>query len=128
MTTAGVLLDALGRWLRAHPREKVERALRAGAHPQHWARALEVPRDQVPRPLWPDFLTRYTDEDLRSPDTQVVLARVSPEWLVGVLRVSDDGRRLLPELSGDATPVLGELWRRTHALRKAHTPGRPRVI
>jgi hypothetical protein len=127
--TVGLLLDALGRWLRAHPAEAVARAVQAGAAVAKWARALEVPRDQVPRPLWPDFLTRFTDEDLRSPDTQVLLAGVPASWLLGVLRVSDDGHTLRPGLSGGGGPVLSELWRRTHLLRQERSAaGRPPVL
>lgn len=106
LITFGAHLDALDRWLAAHG----DAAFSSFTTFEALQKRYPPPRDQVPRTMWPDFVTADLDARMRLPDTQLLLDHVSTVHIVGAIdigtrsRLSDlvrprDGETLIHKLT-----------------------------
>jgi hypothetical protein len=87
LPTFGAHLDALGRWLGDIDPERLDRLISRRGQIAFAAlqAAFPPPATAVPRTFLPDLVTGDLAARVREPDTQVMLARVPPEHIVGAL-------------------------------------------
>jgi len=122
LETMGAMLDALGRWIDALDPAAFDRWVRRrmGVPWRDMQRAFPPPRDAVPRTFHADFATADRATRMRASDTQLLLSRVPPEHIAGVIRLGDGNRfaaRVRP--SGGQT-LAHTLWHLANEARAAH--------
>jgi hypothetical protein len=116
--TMGALLDALGRWLDAHPPAQVKQVLRrARVTLAELQAALPPPRDQVPRTMWPDFLTADLAARCEEPDTQLLLTAAPPDTIAGAIHLGDRHRFAASVRPASGQTLAANLWARVAELR-----------
>jgi hypothetical protein len=110
--------ETIGRYLEEHARWHVAHAP-GFVEPTELEPWRSMPVDpRLARELRPDFLTCSLAEDLTQPDVQVVVDHVPPSAIVGLVRISADGRRLSPHVR-DVPPTVGiGLYREARALAR----------
>lgn len=117
--TLGTHLDALGRWLASCDPVALERfiATREKIELSALQRAFPPPADDVPRTFLPELASGDLDARMRLPDTQLLLARIPPEYLAGALDLGTRDRlsKLVRPTRGQT--LLDNLRHLVHELR-----------
>src|SRR5262249_37994055 len=88
-----------------------------------WYETFPAEVCDLPKEWRPGIFRRFGSVDLKLPDRQVIAAAIPPEFILGVIKISD-GARFLPHIrpnrrSGET--LSSKLWRLAHQIRSQYT-------
>ena len=131
MGRLGILLRMASLWVESYKFEELEQGVRKLNHETGWQsfrKQFPVDEARLP-PVWrQDFGKSYDPALLRQKDVQLLTDKIAPEYILGVIEVSDERGRLMPYVrpgkSGSGTTFESRIWKLVHEMKKSYK-GKP---